>query len=179
MVRKYYFIFKPEVHSSRAYPVVFLYLEIPKENQPMPDQETYSEYSFLLEKTQRRIKQYAQQKFTEFDFGVTVDQWIVLKQLDTHSDLSQSELAEATYKGMPTLTRIVDLLCAKGLTERVPHQQDRRKCLVHLTSEGQAKVSIMKPKVNQIRKAAWQGLQPEDFEQFRHTLNTIYRNLEV
>jgi len=145
----------------------------------MATNDPYSEYSFLLEKTQRRIKQYAQQKFTEFDFGVTVDQWVVLKQLDAHSDLSQSELAEATYKGMPTLTRIVDLLCAKGLTERVTHQQDRRKCLVHLTSEGQAKVEEMKPKVNQIRKAAWQGLQPEDFEHFRHTLNTIYQNLEV
>lgn len=145
----------------------------------MATNDPYSEYSFLLEKTQRRIKQYAQKKFTEFDFGVTVDQWIVLKQLDTHPNLSQSKLAEATYKGMPTLTRIVDLLCTKGLTQRVADQQDRRKCLVHLTSEGQAKVSAMKPKVNQIRKAAWQGLKPEDFDHFRHTLSTIYQNLEV
>lgn len=145
----------------------------------MATTDPYSEYSSLLEKTQRRIKQYAQKKFTEFDFGVTVDQWIVLKQLAAHSDLSQSELAEVTYKGMPTLTRIVDLLCTKGLTERVTHQHDRRKCLVNLTSEGRAKVLDMKPKVNQIRKAAWQGLKPEDFEQFRHTLHTIYQNLEV
>jgi DNA-binding MarR family transcriptional regulator len=145
----------------------------------MPDQGTYSEYSFLLEKTQRRIKQYAQQKFAEFDFGVTVDQWIVLKQLDAHSNLSQSELAEATYKGMPTLTRIVDLLCTKGLTERITDEKDRRKCFVRLTKNGQVKVDEMKPKVNQIRKAAWRGLQPQDFEHFRNTLNTIYRNLEV
>ena len=54
----------------------------------MPNNDPYSEYSFLLEKTQRRIKQYAQKKFTEFDFGVTVDQWMVLKQLYIRSDLS-------------------------------------------------------------------------------------------
>ncbi|MEO0333693.1 MAG: MarR family transcriptional regulator [Bacteroidota bacterium] len=149
------------------------------ENQLMPNYDPYSEYSFLLEKTQRRIKQYAQKKFTEFDFGVTVDQWMVLKQLYIRSDLSQSELAEAIYKGMPTLTRIVDLLCTKGLTERIADPQDRRKCQVHLTDAGRAKVEEMKPKVSQIRKAAWQGLQPEDFKRFQHTLNKIYQNLEV
>ncbi|MEQ9437681.1 MAG: hypothetical protein RIG62_01490 [Cyclobacteriaceae bacterium] len=69
----------------------------------MTDAEQYSEYSLLLEKTQRRIKQYAQQKFVEFNFGITVDQWMVLKQLYPSSNLSQSQLAEITYKGMPTL----------------------------------------------------------------------------
>lgn len=145
----------------------------------MSNADPYSEYSFLLEKTQRRIKQYAQKKFAEFNFGVTVDQWVVLKQLYTRSDLSQSELAELTYKGMPTLTRIVDLLCAKGLAERRVDGQDRRKCQVLLTESGNAKVKEMLPKVGQIRKAAWKGLQPEDFEHFKLTLTTIYRNLEV
>nr|WKN34167.1 MarR family transcriptional regulator [Tunicatimonas sp. TK19036] len=145
----------------------------------MTDAEQYSEYSFLLEKTQRRIKQYAQKKFAEFNFGVTVDQWVVLKHLYPNSSLSQSHLAEVTYKGMPTLTRIVDLLCAKGLAERIADEQDRRKCQLHLTEAGQAKVKEMLPQVGQIRKAAWDGLQPEDFEHFKLTLNTIYRNLEV
>lgn len=145
----------------------------------MSNADQYSEYSLLLEKTQRRIKQYAQQKFVEFNFGITVDQWMVLKQLYPSSNLSQSQLAEITYKGMPTLTRIVDLLCAKGLAERIADEQDRRKCQLHLTETGKAKVEEMKPKVSQIRKAAWAGLQPEDFEHFKLTLNTIYRNLEV
>ncbi|WKN42399.1 MarR family winged helix-turn-helix transcriptional regulator [Tunicatimonas pelagia] len=179
MVRKYRYIFKPITLREQVASVVFLYLRRSTENQTMTTHDPYSEYSFLLEKTQRRIKQYAQKKFTEFDFGVTVDQWMVLKQLYVRSDLSQSELAEAIYKGMPTLTRIVDLLCAKGLTERIADPQDRRKYQVHLTSAGEAKVEEMKPKVGKIRKAAWQGLQPEDFEHFRSTLNKIYKNLET
>lgn len=145
----------------------------------MPQQDMYSEYSFLLEKTTRRIKQYAQKKFAEFNFGVTVDQWMVLKQLYPSSNVSQSELAEATFKGTPTLTRIVDLLCAKGLTERFVDSHDRRKCQVHLTAAGKEKVEEMMPEVSQIRKAAWKNLAREDFEHFTHVLNTIYQNLSV
>ena len=122
----------------------------------MPDTDQYSEYSFLLEKTTRRVKQYAQKKFVEFDFGVTVDQWMVLKQLYPSSDKSQSELAEATFKGTPTLTRIVDLLCSKGLTERATDGHDRRKCQVVLTAQGRQKVEAMLPEVGRIRKAAWE-----------------------
>ncbi|MEM6845021.1 MAG: MarR family transcriptional regulator [Bacteroidota bacterium] len=145
----------------------------------MSNSDPYSEYSFLLEKAQRRIKQYAQKKFAEFDFGVTVDQWMVLKQLYVRSDLNQSELAEATYKGMPTLTRIVDLLCSKGLAQRIADPQDRRRCQVHLTDIGKAKVEEMKPKVSEIRKEAWKGLKPEDFDHFQYTLNKIYQNLKA
>ena len=145
----------------------------------MPDTDLYSEYSFLLERTTRRVKQYAQKKFVEFDFGVTVDQWMVLKQLYPSSDKSQSELAEATFKGTPTLTRIVDLLCSKGLTNRVTDGHDRRKCQVVLTPQGQRKVEEMTPKVSQIRKAAWKNLGEEDFRQFKQILATIYQNLEV
>ena len=145
----------------------------------MTDSDVYSEYSFLLEKTTRRIKQYAQKKFSDFDFGVTVDQWMVLKQLYPSSDKSHGELAEATFKGTPTLTRIVDLLCAKGLTERVADCHDRRKCQVVLTKTGREKVEEMIPKVSQIRKAAWQNLDEQDFRHFKHILATIYQNLSV
>lgn len=141
--------------------------------------ELYSEYSFLLDKTSRRIKQYAQKKFNEFNFGVTVDQWIILKQLYQNCDMHQSELAEITFKGTPTLTRIVDILCEKGLTQRVMDPTDRRKFKVYLTLEGHQKVEAMMPKVSQIRKAAWANLQSQDFEHFKYVLKTIYKNLEI
>ncbi len=141
--------------------------------------ELYSEYSFLLDKTSRRIKQYAQKKFNEFNFGVTVDQWIILKQLYHNCDLNQSELADATFKGTPTLTRIIDLLCEKGLTERSMDATDRRKFKVALTAEGKLKVENMIPLVAQIRKAAWVNLEKKDFEHFKFILETIYQNLRV
>lgn len=55
--------------------------------------EQFSQYSFLLDRTARRVKQYAQQKFKVGDFDVTVDQWLVLKHLAENEALSQTELA--------------------------------------------------------------------------------------
>ena len=43
--------------------------------------EAYNAYSFLLDRTARRVKQYAQQRFKEQGFDITVDQWLVMKHL--------------------------------------------------------------------------------------------------
>ncbi|MCH7409082.1 MarR family transcriptional regulator [Belliella sp. DSM 111904] len=141
-------------------------------------QEQFSKYSFLLDRTARKVKQYAQQKFNQGDFDVTVDQWLVLKNLSENGLVSQTELAQLVFKDHPTLTRIIDILCKKGYVERVPHPQDRRSFQLHLTNEGVAKVRELKPQITKIREKAWENLDERDFEEFRRILNTIYDNLE-
>jgi DNA-binding MarR family transcriptional regulator len=139
----------------------------------------FDSYSYLLDRTARRVKQYAQQKFTMGDFNITVDQWLVLKNLDNDRYLKQTELAELTGKDNPTLTRIVDLLCKKGLTERVMHKNDRRSFVVHLTDSGNDLLKTLSPKVEAIRMKAWEGLSEADYEHLKRILNKIYTNLEL
>lgn len=141
--------------------------------------DKFSTYSLLLDRTAKRVKQYAQFCFNAQHFGVTVDQWTVLKTLGIHADLSQKELAEFCGKDQPTLTRIVDLLVSKGLVERVVHPNDRRSFILHLTAEGNQKLEELSGKVTDIRMQAWQNLDEEDFENLKRILNTIYDNLEL
>lgn len=141
-------------------------------------QELFARYSFLLDRTARKVKQYAQQQFKTGDFDVTVDQWLVLKNLSENELLSQTELANLVFKDHPTLTRIIDLLCKKGYVERVPHPQDRRSFQLHLTDSGVAKVTELRPKILEIREKAWENLTESDFEEFKRILNTIYQNLD-
>jgi DNA-binding MarR family transcriptional regulator len=141
-------------------------------------QEQFSKYSFLLDRTARRVKQYAQRKFKLGDFDITVDQWLILKNLSENELLSQSELAQLVFKDQPTLTRIIDLLTKKGYVERVPHPLDRRSFQLLLTESGVSKVKELKPKVVSIREKAWENLNEKDFEEFKRILNTIYYNLE-
>lgn len=144
----------------------------------MEQEEVYNAYSFLLDRTARRVKQYAQKRFNELDFNVTVDQWLVLKHLYENASMKQNELAELLFKDNPTLTRIIDLLCEKDLVVRKPHPTDRRCFQVTLTRQGMTKVEQMKPKIKKIRLKAWEGLSKEDFNHFQKVLNTIYKNLE-
>jgi DNA-binding MarR family transcriptional regulator len=140
-------------------------------------QEQFAKYSFLLDRTARKVKQYAQQQFKSGDFDVTVDQWLILKNLSENQILSQTELAQLVFKDHPTLTRIIDLLCKKGYVERVPHPQDRRSFQLHLTEAGVSKVIALRPQILEIREKAWENLSETDFEEFKRILNTIYMNL--
>lgn len=141
-------------------------------------QEQFSKYSFLLDRTARRVKQYAQRKFKLEDFDITVDQWLILKNLSENELVSQAEMAQVLFKDQPTLTRIIDLLAKKGYVERAPHPNDRRSFRLVLTPAGAAKVAELKPKVSEIRQKAWENLNEGDFEEFKRILNKIYDNLE-
>ncbi|MGY6744696.1 MAG: MarR family winged helix-turn-helix transcriptional regulator [Cecembia sp.] len=140
-------------------------------------QEQFSKYSFLLDRTARRVKQYAQRKFKLGDFDITVDQWLIMKNLSENELLSQAELAQLVFKDQPTLTRIIDILSKKGYVERNPHPQDRRSFQLVLTASGRSKVKELKPQVASIREKAWENLDEADFEEFKRILNTIYNNL--
>jgi DNA-binding MarR family transcriptional regulator len=141
-------------------------------------QEQFSKYSFLLDRTARRVKQYAQQKFKLGEFDITVDQWLVMKNLSENELLSQAELAQLVFKDQPTLTRIIDILSKKGYVERIPHPLDRRSFHLVLTEQGITKVDELKPQIASIREKAWENLNKSDFEEFKRILNTIYNNLE-
>jgi len=141
------------------------------------NEELYNSYSFLLDRTARKVKQYAHQKFKELKFNITVDQWLVLKHLHENGEMKQNALAEILFKDNPTVTRIIDLLCEKGFTVRKQHPSDRRCFLVGLTKPGTVKVEQMKPRIKKIRLKAWEGLSDDDFTHFQRVLNTIYSNL--
>ncbi len=141
------------------------------------NEELYNSYSFLLDRTARRVKQYAQQKFKEMKFNITVDQWLVMKHLHEEGEMKQNVLAEFIFKDNPTVTRIIDLLCEKGLVVRKAHPDDRRCFLVGLTKQGKVKVEQMRPRIQNIRLKAWEGLSKEDFRHFQRVLNAIHDNL--
>jgi DNA-binding MarR family transcriptional regulator len=142
-----------------------------------PD-EIYSNYSFLLERTGKKIRQFARQKFRAYGFLVTIDQWAVLKALHEEAPLSQVDLAQRCHKDTPTVTRILDLLVEKKLVSRHADHQDRRRQQVALTAAGKVLVHEMLPQVQEIRMHAWENLSDDDFKHFVRILNTIYTNLD-
>lgn len=141
--------------------------------------EKFDRYSFILDQTAKKVKQFAQSSFMEKGFDITVDQWTVLKTLYETDQLAQKELAKRCGKDQPTLTRIVDILLKKGLAERIVDASDRRSLYLHLTTEGKLKVESLSPIVADIRMRAWDKLTEKDFDDFTRILTTIYNNLNV
>jgi len=141
--------------------------------------EKFNQYSLVLDRTARRVKQFAQSSFSNNGIDLTVDQWSVIKTLFEHEDLTHKDLSDLCGKDQPTMTRIVDLLLKKGYVMRVEHPTDRRSLHIQLTDSGKGQAKNLTPLVKEFRMKAWENLTDEDFEHFTRILNTIYNNLET
>ncbi|MBX2928427.1 MAG: MarR family transcriptional regulator [Saprospiraceae bacterium] len=132
---------------------------------------------FMLERAARRMKQFVQESLSGAGAGITVDQWLVLQELDRQDGLSQLEIAKATYKDAPTMTRIIDLLCEKGLTSRTPDPADRRRFSIGLTSAGRQKIAEVLPVIQAARREAWGALSEKEITELSRMLEVVFNHL--
>lgn len=133
---------------------------------------------FVLERASKRMKQYFQEQLIRSGCGITIDQWVILQELNLQDGLSQFEIAQATFKDAPTVTRIIDLLCEKELTKRIPDTVDRRKFRIELTEKGRQKIEEALPIMEQAREKTWQGFNEQKLETLMHMLNEVFDNLK-
>jgi len=135
-------------------------------------------FGTLIERTLRKIKQRYILTFKTAGIDITPEQWALLDKLYQTNGISQNELANGTYKNAPTVSRIIDLLCKKGWTERSRSEHDRRSYKIFLTTEGKNIVEILLPKVTHLRKLGWENISEEEYQVFVRIMNQLYENYE-
>ena len=133
--------------------------------------------NFLMEQTVRQIRNYGQRQLDLLESGITVDQWVLLKIIEEHGQISQVDIAQEALKDTASITRILDLLQKKGLIQRIDDDFDRRKYLISLTADGKDFFNRMLPQISQIRDQVVKGLSKEEIQALKATLNKIRRNL--
>ena len=134
-------------------------------------------YFFKIDTTIKKIRNALQRQFNDSGFDLTVDQWVVIDHLFRNPGISQNTLADMTTKDAPTVTRIIDLLAQKGLTERRLTDNDRRKFLVYLTEAGEVKYNEVLPVVSAMRRKGWGDLSEADYQHFVRIMDSIYQNV--
>ena len=70
------------------------------------------------------------------DVGVTEQQWRVLRVLNEEGPQEPTHIADRACLLLPSLTRILQKLEDKGLISRTRDEQDRRRQIITVTSEG-------------------------------------------
>jgi DNA-binding MarR family transcriptional regulator len=134
---------------------------------------------FLIERSSKRMKQVCQQILKEKGFNITVDQWVLLQELNQNDGQGQIALANSTFKDAPTITRIIDLLCQKGYVERINNPDDRRRFKICLTESGHNLVADVGPHILDFRKKAYAGLNQTQLANLKQSLNHIFDNLNA
>lgn len=80
---------------------------------------------YLMDKSIKTYRQFAQKRISEAGFDITVDQWLVMRALDEHPQATLLDIADVVFKDTASLTRIIDLLVKKGLLRRDLSAVDR------------------------------------------------------
>ncbi len=135
-------------------------------------------YGILIDRTLRLIKLRYLQTFRAAGVDITPEQWALMDQLYQTDGVSQNELANGTFKNAPTVSRIVDLLCKKGWTERSRCENDRRSYNIFLTTNGKKIVETLLPKVAHLRQLGWKSMTEDDYKTFIRIMNQIHENYE-
>ena len=79
-------------------------------------------------------------------YGITEQQWRVLRALSSVLEIEVTELARATFLLGPSLSRILQDLEARGYLARVAKQSDLRRGLISISEAGQDLIATVTPR---------------------------------
>ncbi len=131
---------------------------------------------FQIDKTSKVSKLYSQREFDKLDFGITIEQWILLKIIEESGQLSQKELAEKSLRDPASITRTLDILQKKGYITREAVENNRRQYHIILTNEGAQFVKKHMKVVKEHRAKSTEGFTTEEVELLRSMLLRIQKN---
>ncbi|MBD2716959.1 MarR family transcriptional regulator [Microvirga sp. STR05] len=131
---------------------------------------------YSLDKAIRQYRKLAQANIDRAGIAITIDQWLVLRVIQEHDDLTQADIADRVFKDQASVARMISLLTKRGLLAAVPLPSDGRRSQLRVTKEGEQVLSDVQPVVLSNRSLALQGLSEDDLTLLRNMLERIYLN---
>lgn len=105
--------------------------------------------------------------------GIDTREWAALISLDDRRPMSQAEVAERMGIDRTTMVAVVDGLQRKGLVRRVPHQDDRRKNVVDLTTAGRDVRRRAVRRVDECERRFLSALSDTEARRLKKALRTL------
>jgi homoprotocatechuate degradation regulator HpaR len=109
------------------------------------------------------------------EFGLTEQQWRVLRVLWQHDDIAFNELAGLTLIPAPSLVGVIDRLSKNGLVVRRRSDKDRRNVFIVATKHGNDLAEKVGPRVEQAYAALRTAVDSKDWEQLIRGLDQVAR----
>ena len=104
----------------------------------------------LVKGIYKTVHDHANAVLREFDLSHAEYNILMMLYGTPSHPMTPSELAEAATEKSANITRLTDQLCNKGLLERIPDTNDRRKLGLHLTAEGLVCIQNLLPKMGEL-----------------------------
>ncbi|UOG76647.1 MarR family winged helix-turn-helix transcriptional regulator [Hymenobacter tibetensis] len=134
---------------------------------------------YSLDKAIRQYRKLAQANIDRAGIAITIDQWLVLRVIQEHDDLTQTDIAERVFKDQASVARMISLLLKAGLLAAEPLPHDGRRSRLRVSEAGLRTLDAVQPVVLNNRQLALEGLTEEDLAVLRPMLERIYNNCLV
>ena len=131
---------------------------------------------YTIDKAIRTYRQYAQKELKKAGYKITIDQWLIIKNILENPEISQQELSEKVFKDNASVTRIIDLLVKAKYLERKISSTDRRRTELKVTKEGKKIITDVQTIVLTNRSFALKNLSKSDIDSMKTGLMMIIKN---
>lgn len=131
-----------------------------------------------IESTIKAYRKFAQKNISAEIENITIDQSITLIYLAKFPDLTQNELADLLFKDNASLTRIINTMVKHGFLHRSVNEQDRRRYMLEITSQGEKVLEIMSDIISNNRAKALSGITKTELKQLNTILDKIKTNCQ-
>ena len=108
---------------------------------------------------------------------LTSDQFLTLRFLREHGQVTSTELAESFGVGKSAITAIITRLAAKGLVKRLPDGKDRRVSYLKLTEEGKTLCKQAEANMTEVLGKYMDHFDEDEAEHFITTIERLARLL--
>nr|WP_321401644.1 MarR family transcriptional regulator [uncultured Desulfobacter sp.] len=133
---------------------------------------------YLVGRLSRAIIKRLSKKFQDAGFDISYEQWSVLVHLYREDGQTQQALARTAVKDKAAVTRLLNGLEKKNIVLRIPDRNDKRSNFVYLTNKAKEIKPHLVGFVEEMLDEAAQGLDPEEMDRCRTTINRIFSNFD-
>lgn len=106
-------------------------------------------------------------------FGLTEQQWRILRVLWETDSVALQTLAEITLIPAPSLVGVIDRLETSDLVERRRSKSDRRVVYIHATRTGQKLEQKVRPEVDRLYAELQASIDPKVWDRLMAGLDNI------
>lgn len=113
-------------------------------------------------------------------YGLCYSEYGILMMLYSNAGhgINPSELSVASGEKGANLTRICNALFKRGLIDRVPSLEDRRKVVLSLSTQGEALIERLLPVISAESEQHLNGFDTDDLAQLEGLLKRMLENME-
>ena len=124
------------------------------------------------------IRGLSTQTFTEKEFGLTPDQYVILSLLVENEEIvCQRQLAEIMLKDRANIARIIEIMHKNGLIEKIPDSNGRKIYKLIVTEKGKKlKDKVFSTDID-LRNAITNNISAEELATTFNTLEKMNKNI--